>query len=367
MTDAVPRTAPTDEHGVVDPIRIPGANRIAREWRRLPLLARVLLVAAGIDAVARLIGLGGLSLSLNLTAPFGFLGFFLPHYAVVLLPVVLLARRRDALEATPLVVRGAVALAVVELAGDPLGLLFLPSGSDITGWTAVQIAGAAARAGGYVALAFGLRALDRSIPGPTLAGLANLVAWLIAGSAVVGLLLQLAFPPPELGDPSWNAQLLLVSSVNQLTLVAFAYLARAVIRGGRDDRRPAFAVTLGAGAMVLAGIVGLLNVLTGVVVLVQTVFAIPAGLLTGAFAFAGLGPPVFLLLLVVAFALGLADTSVRIPGRGEPGFVPDPQPDPIHWPTSFEEQNVPYHPELVPNPRAAASTATPVGQDGAAR
>ena len=51
----------------------------------------------------------------------------------------------------------------------------LPAADDITAWTLVQLGIAVARGGAYFALASGLRAVDRSIPSPTVAGLASLV------------------------------------------------------------------------------------------------------------------------------------------------------------------------------------------------
>ena len=71
--------------------------------------------------------------------PLAIVTSFLPHYALLVFPVVVLARNSDAGAATPLLLRGSVAIALVEPLGAPLGLWLSPAAGDITGWTLVQL------------------------------------------------------------------------------------------------------------------------------------------------------------------------------------------------------------------------------------
>ena len=166
--------------------------------------------------------------------PLAIVTSFLPHYALLVFPVVVLARNPDAGAATPLLLWGSVAIALVELLGAPLGLWLSPAADDITAWTLVQLGIAVARGGAYFALASGLRAVDRSIPSPTVAGLANLVGGLITVTAIVSILVLLLGPQPDVGVPEWNGSFLLVGIAGHLSLLAFANLARAAIRGATD-------------------------------------------------------------------------------------------------------------------------------------
>ena len=92
MTDSKP-VASTNDLGVVDPIRIPGAARVRRLWARLPLLSRVFVALAAVDVVVRGLGLFGTSLFLEIDHRLTWLTAFLPHDALILLPAVIVARR----------------------------------------------------------------------------------------------------------------------------------------------------------------------------------------------------------------------------------------------------------------------------------
>jgi hypothetical protein len=315
MTDAEP-ASPSNQLGVVDPMRVPGQERARRFWDRLPLLGRAFLVAAGIDLLVRLSGVAGLPGSLELGAPLAFGLFFVAHYALLLFPVVVLWCRPDAAEATPRILQGAVALAVVELASDPLGLWLSPAGGDITGWSAFQLAAALVRGAGYLALAYGLLAIDRSVPTPTAAGLANLVGGAIVLAAVVSILLQLLGPQADLGRPDWNTQVLMIGIAGELATITFAFLARAVIRGATDLTRPRTATIVAAGAMVISGVNAFLTLVVGVLVLLQSVFALSTPVLQAGVALGFLGGGgLVLALLVVAFGLGLGDVSATMPAN----------------------------------------------------
>ena len=95
VSDADP-TGGTNQLGVVDPLRVPGLERARRFWRELPMLGRLFVVAAAVDFVAALIGLAGLHSYIDLAVPLAIVTSFLPHYALLVFPVVVLARNPDA-------------------------------------------------------------------------------------------------------------------------------------------------------------------------------------------------------------------------------------------------------------------------------
>ena len=106
--------------GVVDPMRVPGGDRAREAWRGLPALGQAFVVLAAIEVVARALGLFGTRLFVDLADPLSVITAFVPHDALILLPAVIAWRRRDAVEATPLVIRGAILVALVELLDAPL-------------------------------------------------------------------------------------------------------------------------------------------------------------------------------------------------------------------------------------------------------
>ena len=333
------------------------AERLLATWRPLPAISQAAVALALLDLVVRVIGIGGLSLGIDPTVPFSIVTAFLPHYALILLPALILARRPDAAQATPLVLNGALALAAVELLSGPLLTWFAATGPDITGWTVLQLGFSMARAAAYLALGVGLATLDWSIPSPTLAGLSNLVAFLVGGAAITSMALHFFIPPPDLGVPAWTTQVLLVAVLGELPGVAFAFLLRAIVRGTGDSRRPIAATYTASSAAVIAAVNAGFIVALNVIVIVQVAFALSGGALGAAFTLGWFGTGFVLTLLAVAFALGLADTSVRIPrgDRGTPaGPGPGPEPEPVHWPEPGREV-----PAYRPIERPAEPTADP--------
>jgi hypothetical protein len=326
-------------------------QRLLAVWRPLPAISQAVIALALLDLVVRVVGIGGLSLGIDPTFPFSVVTAFLPHYAVILLPALLLARRPDAARATPLVLNGALALAAVELLSGPLLTWFPATGSDITGWTSLQLVFTMARAATYLALGVGLATLDWSIPSPTLAGLSNLVAFLVGGAAITSMALHFVIPPPDLGVPAWTTQVLLVAVLGELPGVAFAVLLRAIVRGTGDTRRPVAATYTATSAAVIAAVNAGFILAINVVVIVQVAFALSGGALGAAFSLGWFGTGLVLTLLAVAFALGLADTSVRIPSGQSGGPRPAAtEPDPVHWPVPGGEVPV-YRPiERRPEP-----------------
>lgn len=333
------------ELGVVDPMRFPAVDRLRREWSRLPLLGRAFVIAAAVDLLLRLSGLAGLSIYLDVAAPIAIVTAFLPHYAVLLFPAVILWRRPDAASATPLLLRGAVIVAAVRLLGETVPLWLSPGFGSVTPWVITNIVLSVAGAAGYLTLALGLKAIDGASPRPNVAGLANLVAALIAGAAIVATVALIARPNVNLGDPAWDAQVMLSSIVAQLSLLAFAYLARTILRGTSDLRRPRQARVLAATAMLLSGIEAFLTLSVGILVLVQNAFDVSIPVFDGGFVLALLGSGFVMLLVVVAFGLGLGDTSGRIRrGADEGADQTEPGTPAVAWPEPGGEVPT-YRPE----------------------
>ncbi|HXG25497.1 MAG TPA: hypothetical protein VNL94_01405 [Candidatus Binatia bacterium] len=340
--------------GVVEPLRVPGADAATRAWAALPVLAQAFLVAALVDLLARVLGLFGLPPPIDIAEPISLLGY-LPHLALVLLPVAVLWRRPDAAQATPLVLWGAVALGLAELLTLPLTLL-VPLGADMTLWALVGVLGIAGGTAGYALLALGLADLTQSVPSQVQLGLSNVVLWVIAASAILTTLLGFVVTPVDLGDPGLNTRVQLVNAIGPLPILAAAYLARIVVRGTSDVRRPTAATTTATGAVLLKAFVHVASLVLALVVLIQLAFGLAPGQLgVGSSLVFGLLGGVADILLVAAFALGLADTSVRIPGAGEARHPTDEAVggrEPLRWPAPGGDVPV-YRP--IERPAAEAS------------
>ena len=360
MTDAAP-PAHTDPLGVVDPIRVPGVVRtpmvrVADAYRRLPVLGKVFVLLAIVDFAVRALGLFGTSLLIDLAYPITIVTSLLAETLPVLLPALLLARRPDAATATPLVLRGAIVIALVELLVDPLsGLAFgMLEGSGFVLGMGVGIARTLLNAVSWLAIAVGLGAITSSRPGPALAGLSNLVLAALLASAATGLGLMLVLNQSDFGDPAWNTASSLSNAMFVVESAALAYLAWIVIRGTNDERRPVAARYLATGAFVVGGAIAAIGAVVSAVALVQVVFALSRGVLGGEVAWAWLASWPTVAAVLVALALGLADNSVRVPGgSGGSAATSDPQPDPVRWPTPGGE--VPTYRPVAPPPNEARS------------
>ena len=320
MTESSPATPTTpaaqpDAVGVVDPMRIPGVGRARQAWHRLPVLGQAFVVLVAIDVVVRALGLFGTQLFFDIGNPLSVITAFVPHDALILLPAVLIWRRPDAVEALPLVMRGAILVALVELLNAPLR--GLTSGNQLdpfVGPTVISIAATFLTAAGWVTLAIGLRELNPPTSEQSTAGLANVVAGAIALAAIGNLAGVLLLPGTDVGDARWNALLQLNSAMYVLQTVALAYLARIVVLGNGDARRPSIARTTATAAMALLAIGSFMTTVISLLALTQAAFAQSLGL--------GAGPiwlviglltgPIAMTALVVAFGLGLADPSGTI-------------------------------------------------------
>jgi hypothetical protein len=296
-------------------MRIPGAERARGAWQRLPALSRAFVVLAALDVAIRALGLFGTQLFVDLGNPVSVITPFVPHDALILLPAVLIWRRADAVDATPLVMRGAILVALVELLNAPLrGMTSNNALDPFVGPTMISIAASFLMAAGWITIAIGLRVLNPANAEPSIAGFANVVGGGIALGAILGLATVLLLPGVDVGDPRWNALIQLNSAMLVLQGLALAYLARIVVLGTHDEHRPIEARYTATGAVALLAFGAFVTTVLGLLALSQTWFAqwiaigggpiwLAIGLLTG---------PVAMTAFVVAFGLGLADASGTI-------------------------------------------------------
>ena len=306
MTDTKPAVATAEGLGVVEPLRIPGAAAARRAFLGLPPVARLFIGLAGVDVVVRGLGLFGTGLFLFLDNPLTWFSAFFPHDALILLPALILARRPNAIEATPLVMRGAIAVALVELLNTPLrGIVSGNPLDPIVTPTIVSIVAILFLAGGWYWLALGLRALNPMRPADSSVGLANLVSGALVITALTSFVTTLFGPAPDVGNPSWTALFQLNSAMLVVQSLAFAYLARVVILGTGDPARPTAATNLAAGSLVLVAIGAILLTIGPLLVPVtgDNAIWVVLGWLTG---------PVAMTAFVASFGLGLADASGTI-------------------------------------------------------
>jgi len=306
VTEIKPAATTAQGMGAVDPLRIPGAAAARRAFLDLPTIARVFVALAGVDVLVRAVGLFGTGLSLSLDNPLSWFSAFFPHDALILLPALVLTRRPDALESTPMVLRGAIAVALVELLSTPArGIVSGNALEPIVAPTIVSIVAILFLAGGWYWLALGLRALNPARPAESSAGLANLVGGALALTALTNLVVTLFGPVADLGDPIWTALLQLNSAVFVVQSLAFAYLARTAVLGTGDPDRPNGATNLATASLVLLAIGAIVLAVGPLVIPVtgQNTIWVVLGWLTG---------PVALTAFVASFGLGLADPSGTI-------------------------------------------------------
>jgi hypothetical protein len=336
--------------GVVEPMRLPIPPAMTRWWGALPLLGRVFVGLAVIDVIGRIAGfLSPQFMFFDFVDPVVLVAQLFPRELVILLPALVLSRRADAAAATPLVLRGAVLLALVELIAPLVMNGFASLGPEnIVIWTLLSLIAPLARALAWVTIGLGLLALSRNAPSPNVAGSANLVAGALGGLALLQLFLVMTGPRTELGDPASDGLFNLARSFFVLEPFALAFLGRIVVRGYGDSLRPAQATRLAATAFGVLGVVALVDVTLGLATLFRTAFGlgfIPvigsvdsqtafgyAAFLGGWF-FSGLMTSAFL----ASFALGLADTSARSTSDEKPEpsdgpSWPEPGRDPSSWP-----------------------------------
>jgi hypothetical protein len=317
------REAGMTDTGVVDPIRIPPwvRPRLERAWATTPLLARVFIGLAVVDILSRWFGVLQPRVDFGLI-PAGPYAFFIPHDLWILLPTILLIRRPDATQATPLIVAGAIVGAVAMLLGRPF-LSLAVGGQDISLFEWVGAIQAAVVASSFLLLARGLRRLNPRTPAAATAGLSNIVL----GMSLLGTGIGLATSLIHMSDDAIGAMGTGVEAGSILASTAsgvcWAYLLWIVVRGLGDSRRPGVALATAAVGAALSGILtGMVTVIDQVLIAAQsnidfsTLQSFQDPLNALGFMATGVGGA----LVLVAFALGLAEPPVPYiaPGAVEP-------------------------------------------------
>jgi hypothetical protein len=239
-----------DENGVVNPLRLPAVLRDAlRSLAGLPPLALVFAALALVVLVARVV-------EVHAFAP-----VMLGNVAVVLFPAAVLLHRRDAPSATPDLFRGAVLIAVAEIAEVSIRALSAVGGSAVSLdpldpgplWLAAAVVlGLAAAAGWWVVA----RAIAARTP---VAGRGRLiVAAIVAGSALAtGLGSVILYGTAGFRDIGTLSITLLGVAPSWLVAARLGWVT--VTRAGGDPRPATWAAAAGAavqaiGALPLFGI-----------------------------------------------------------------------------------------------------------------
>lgn len=316
--------------GVVDPIRIPAWLREPAErwWREMPPLARVFVVLTVIDIVGRSLGVLAPTIAWGYITPLSFVSAYVPHDLWILLPALLLIRRPDAMTATPWVFRGALIVAIAEVARGPVqALLYAPSTAALS--ALVGAAAALALAAAWVALARGLLPLTPRDPEPTVAGVANLAVGFLGILAALWFAEVLVSPAVDVGDPGINQAITISSLAGPVQVLAWAYLVWVVLRGFGDARRPTIAVTTAAvGAAMAAFIVPATSILARLLGAVGVDLTGGSGFGEVFLIVGWLGDIVGPTLVALAFAIGLAEPPFPYVAPEPPAIVPlPPQPE----------------------------------------
>jgi uncharacterized membrane protein len=304
-----------EELGVVEPWRLPAAVEGMRA--RLTNLGWAFVALAVIDLIGR--WTGGLAPGLSIDAdPRTWTSAIGPHAFVILLPAVILLRRRDPATATPVILRAAVLIAAVEFARGPaiaLASALSPSGDGST-FPAVSFgAQILASSATLVLVSIGWFSLARGLALITVApasALARVLGFAVVASFALSVLGDMAVtllgrqPLPDELDPIvaplfWIQRLAIYGWTAGL-----AYLGWVVVRGVRDPQRPARATTVAVIAVTL-------EAATALLIWTLASISIVAGgawselLLAVGGSLGWILNVMPLTLLVFAFAIGLAD------------------------------------------------------------
>jgi hypothetical protein len=312
--------------GVVDPIRVPAWIRepLERAWRQSVPLVRLFVGLAAIDVLSRAIGV--LQPRYDLTGDlFGAYFMLVPHDLWILLPAVLVLRRPDAPTATPLVLWGAVTTAVISLVERPVENLFNgPYGPTNVSFE-VTILAAIGTLLAYVVLARGLAALNPAKPTDTAAGLSNLVL----GVGLIGFVFSMAqsfIALGQTGDSAIDGLFALDNVVAGIERVAWLYLLWIVIRGLGDTRRPSTALLV---AVIGAAITGLFDPISSVTGAFAASLGGPSAVSELTYALGVLSIGVGQAMVLVAFALGLAEPPVPYVAPAAPAAGGPAPADPV--------------------------------------
>jgi hypothetical protein len=298
--------------GVTDVVGPSGAER--REptlaWASVPTLARTFIVLTVLAVIVRslwalLVHMGTTDGGGPFQAPLDLGDLF------ILLPAVVVLRRRTAAADTPWVIRGTVVLAAFTIISGALGPFLFPSTvfEPLFIPTSAQFIESVVQAVGWIAIGYGLSRLNPAQPAPVAAGLANLAggALLLAALALtVDSLVSIAmetFVRLNVGSS------LLSTGAAALSLLSLGYLARCVARGFDDPGRPERATRLATAAVLLLGLGQVLATTLSAIEELTGFRGIPTDL----FQAFGYTWDIALAMLVVSFALGLADPLRPLP------------------------------------------------------
>jgi len=284
---------------------------------RVPLVGLLFIVLVAVDIAVRAAHLFGLELFLDLSYPVGVATTFLPHDALIALPALVLARRPNLLREAPSAWLGVVTVALTEFTLLPTWGLTSTGAIDVIDTPPLQaVVVSLVAAVGWFLLARGLERSTSRPPVLAVAAFANLVAVVIALGGVGNLGVFFASD----GGFGFAGNLNAIALI--LTAVALGYFARRIIRLVLEPSIPRRARLVGLIAALL---------LAGNAVLQYAGGIFPFGNLPIARAFGPfsqdaadflqwLTDPIARTLIVVAFALGLADAAglARLPSRPTP-------------------------------------------------
>jgi hypothetical protein len=263
---------------------------------------------------------------------------------VILLPAVIVLRNRDAAVATPLVLRGAVMVAVVEFASATL--VTTVGASSLEAWAAISVVSAVATIAGWALIARGLAALLPQEPRPVVAGAANVVLWLLVADALSRLVELFSGPAVDYGIPGADLLTRVASVAGILTSIGWAVVARAIVRG--TGYAPDLALRVARVAFAAYAVLIALDLVLRIGALVARALgpaSVPFGYsLVAAVPVMSSGwlvPALATCLVVAAFGLGLADPAPR-PRRVAPDDPVAPEPPEPAWPTAPQEY-LPIH------------------------
>jgi hypothetical protein len=285
-----------DENGVVNPLRVPspirdGLERVAG----LPPLARLFAVLAAIDLGVAVLRAHGVSV------------FALGDALLVLLPVSVLWRRRDAAVATPRVLRGTVLIAACELASAGLRAADAWLVTDPLEPGTVGL-GAPRLVAGVVILLIGAAGwwmVAHAIGGLRPAGngwhrLAGLCVALVAIATGIGYL-ALAIVPAETQLDASTVVLLVVWAASWLVTAYVGWVF--VTRAGTAPRRSTWSAAVGAAILAAASIPTLAISITLLATRDDGILSLQAA----GVSIQSIAQLVAPFLFVIAFASGLAD------------------------------------------------------------
>jgi hypothetical protein len=327
MTETT-QPARSDDLGVVDPIRLPGWAK--GSLGRVPGLARLFLVLALVDVVARAVGVIGPPLFLDPAQPLYILAGIVPRALWIALPAIVLIRRPDAEESIPWIFRGSVAISLTTLIVDSLGsyLQRATAAPEAVSFIA-PVLNSLLLTAAWVMLGRGFEELRRPREASPAA---RTISLFVAGAFVVSAVLSLvalAVSRTQF-EESLDTLILLSNALTIAVGLATGYALWAIVRGFGDDLRPGRATRFGVAAAIVWAIAALLTALLGVLFLLLAPLPTDFGTTTWSTVSVLLAWQTFVtapLLLIAAIGIGLVD-----PDLADHSYRPDLLADSLRGP-----------------------------------